>query len=301
MESLSPQVVSAAKLPILNPNEFDLWKMRIEKYFLMTNYSLWEVILNGNSPVPTRVIDGVLQPVAPTTVKQRLQKLINQLEILRVSLSQEYINLKFLRCLSSEWRTHTLIWRNKTDLEEQSLNDLFNGLKIYDAEVKSSSSASNSIQNIAFVSSSNTDSTTEPVSAAASMMRLLFHLRQPFQSPQVMANAGIEKHALRAKVPVSTSVSKLEVARPRQPNPIITKANSPSKRHINRSPSLKASNSPPRVTAVNAPMGNPQHALKDKGVIDSGYSRHIAGNMSYLSDFEELNGGYVTYGGNPKG
>nr|GEY82750.1 hypothetical protein [Tanacetum cinerariifolium] len=30
MESLSPQVVSAAKLPILNPNEFDLWKMRIE-------------------------------------------------------------------------------------------------------------------------------------------------------------------------------------------------------------------------------------------------------------------------------
>nr|GEX44656.1 hypothetical protein [Tanacetum cinerariifolium] len=27
-ESLSPQVVSAAKLPILNPNEFDLWKMR---------------------------------------------------------------------------------------------------------------------------------------------------------------------------------------------------------------------------------------------------------------------------------
>nr|GFC03803.1 ribonuclease H-like domain-containing protein [Tanacetum cinerariifolium] len=30
MDSLCPQVVSAAKLPILNPNEFDLWKMRIE-------------------------------------------------------------------------------------------------------------------------------------------------------------------------------------------------------------------------------------------------------------------------------
>nr|GFB78382.1 hypothetical protein [Tanacetum cinerariifolium] len=30
MDSLSPQVVFAAKLPILNPNEFDLWKMRIE-------------------------------------------------------------------------------------------------------------------------------------------------------------------------------------------------------------------------------------------------------------------------------
>nr|GEW35640.1 hypothetical protein [Tanacetum cinerariifolium] len=74
MESLSPQVVSAAKLPILNPDEFDLWKMRIEQYFLMSDYSLWEVILNGDSLAPTRVIEGVVQPVAPTTVEQRLAK-----------------------------------------------------------------------------------------------------------------------------------------------------------------------------------------------------------------------------------
>nr|GFD35709.1 hypothetical protein [Tanacetum cinerariifolium] len=47
--------------------------------------------------------------------------------------------------------------------------------------------------------------------------------------------------------------------------------------------------------------GNPQQALKDKGVIDSGCSRHMTENMSYLSDFQELNGGYVTFGGNPKG
>nr|GFC41975.1 hypothetical protein [Tanacetum cinerariifolium] len=53
MDSLSPQVVSATKLPILNPNEFNLCNMRIEQYFLMTDYSLWEVILNGDSPVPT--------------------------------------------------------------------------------------------------------------------------------------------------------------------------------------------------------------------------------------------------------
>nr|GFB44957.1 ribonuclease H-like domain-containing protein [Tanacetum cinerariifolium] len=58
-------------------------------------------------------------------------------------------------------RTHTLIWRNKTDLDEQSLDDLFNSLKIYEAEVKSSSSASTSTQNIAFVSSQTIDSTNE--------------------------------------------------------------------------------------------------------------------------------------------
>nr|GEU89217.1 putative reverse transcriptase domain-containing protein [Tanacetum cinerariifolium] len=68
-ESKDPQV-----LPIPNPNELDLWKIRIEQYFLMTDYSLWEVILNGDSLAPTRVIDGVLQPIAPTTAEQRLAR-----------------------------------------------------------------------------------------------------------------------------------------------------------------------------------------------------------------------------------
>nr|GFA63399.1 hypothetical protein [Tanacetum cinerariifolium] len=97
-------------------------------------------------------------------------KLISQLEILRESLSQEDINLKFLRSLPNEWRTHTLIWRNKTDSEEQSLDDLFNSLKIYEAKVKSSSFKSTSTQNIAFVSSSNTDNTNKPISVAASVL-----------------------------------------------------------------------------------------------------------------------------------
>nr|GEX76463.1 hypothetical protein [Tanacetum cinerariifolium] len=42
-------------------------------------------------------------------IEKRLQKLMSQLEILGVYLSQEDINLKFLRSLPSEWRTHTLI------------------------------------------------------------------------------------------------------------------------------------------------------------------------------------------------
>nr|GEZ13059.1 hypothetical protein [Tanacetum cinerariifolium] len=48
-------------------------------------------------------------------------------------------------------------------------------------------------------------------------------------------------------------------------------------------------------------QGNPQQHLKDKGVINSGYSRHMTRNISFLSDFKEFNGGYVTFEGNPKG
>nr|GEZ97872.1 hypothetical protein [Tanacetum cinerariifolium] len=52
-------------------------------------------------------------------IHDRLQKLVSQLDIHGVSLSQEDVNLKFLCSLPSEWKTHTLIWRNKADLEEQ--------------------------------------------------------------------------------------------------------------------------------------------------------------------------------------
>ncbi|GJT83621.1 putative ribonuclease H-like domain-containing protein [Tanacetum coccineum] len=48
-------------------------------------------------------------------------------------------------------------------------------------------------------------------------------------------------------------------------------------------------------------QGNPQQDLQEKGVIHSGCSRHMTGNMSYLTDFEEIDGGYVAFGGNPKG
>nr|GEZ91274.1 ribonuclease H-like domain-containing protein [Tanacetum cinerariifolium] len=61
---------------------------------------------------------------------------------------------------------------------------------------------------------------------------------------------------------------------------------------------------PSAVTAVRhnyTKKGNPQQALKDKGIIDSGCFRNMTGNISYLSNFEELNGGYVAFGGNPKG
>nr|GEV12379.1 hypothetical protein [Tanacetum cinerariifolium] len=102
-------------------------------------------------------------------IHDRLQKLVSQLEIHGVSLSQEDVNLKFLRSLPTEWKTHTLIWRNKTDLEDKSLDDLFNSLKIYESKVKHSSSQGSDSQNLAFFSTTQADSTNDSVSAAVSV------------------------------------------------------------------------------------------------------------------------------------
>nr|GEW39463.1 RNA-directed DNA polymerase, eukaryota, reverse transcriptase zinc-binding domain protein [Tanacetum cinerariifolium] len=110
-----------------------------------------------------------------------------------------------------------------------------------------------------------------------------------------------KKMALCTQGPVSAVVPKIMVTRPRLAHLIVTKSKSPIRRHITHSQSPKTSNSPSRVTAVQASVSNPRYALKDKGVIDSGCSRHMTGNMSYLSNFEELNGGYVAFGGNPNG
>ncbi|GJV40033.1 putative ribonuclease H-like domain-containing protein [Tanacetum coccineum] len=47
--------------------------------------------------------------------------------------------------------------------------------------------------------------------------------------------------------------------------------------------------------------GNPEILLQDHAVVDSGCSSHMTGNKAYLSDYEDLNGGFVAIGSDPKG
>nr|GEZ58192.1 reverse transcriptase domain-containing protein [Tanacetum cinerariifolium] len=52
---------------------------------------------------------------------------------------------------------------------------------------------------------------------------------------------------------------------------------------------------------VDHTFGAPQDALKDQGYFDSGCSRHMTGNISYLTDFKEHDKGYVAFGRGAKG
>ncbi|GKA34526.1 hypothetical protein Tco_0720955 [Tanacetum coccineum] len=58
------------------------------------------------------------------------------------------------------------MWRNKPEIDTLSLYDLYNNLKIYELEVKGTSSSSTNIQNIAFVSSNSTSSTNGAINTA---------------------------------------------------------------------------------------------------------------------------------------
>nr|GEU56451.1 putative ribonuclease H-like domain-containing protein [Tanacetum cinerariifolium] len=425
-------------------------------------------------------------------IHDRLQKLISQLEILGETISREDINLKFLRNLPSEWKTHTLIWKNKADLVEQSLDDLFNNLKIYEPEVKGSSLSSQNTQNIAFVSSNNTDSINESVTAAPSITAasskakvstllnvdslsdaVIYsffasqsnnpqlenkdlkrdHFARECRSPKDNGNKETTRRTVLVVVSTSnalvsqceryhaiphpytgtflppkpdlvfnddpnasesvTTVFNVEsstnkpskdmsktlrpdahiiedwisdseneieiesVPKQREPsfvkssehvknsresvkknsamrvNPphsvrmthphsnrnvvptivltrlrfvslnaarpvptdvtqstmkntwpvkhVVNKAHLSVRRPINQRTTTKTSNFNKKVTTVKVNQGNPHQAIKDKGVIDSGCSRHMTGNISFLSDFKKIDRGYVAFGGNPKG
>ncbi|GJT38430.1 ribonuclease H-like domain-containing protein [Tanacetum coccineum] len=70
MEAGTTSATLTTKLPILNLGDYNLWLMRIEQYFLMTDYSLWEVIKNGNK-VLKRTIGETEQEYEPTTAEEK--------------------------------------------------------------------------------------------------------------------------------------------------------------------------------------------------------------------------------------
>ncbi|GJU05424.1 ribonuclease H-like domain-containing protein [Tanacetum coccineum] len=181
--------------------DYDLWSMRMEQYLTRTDYALWEVIMNGDAPA----IASASTPIPPKTAEQKLTRknelkakstlllaipdehLLKfhgikdaktlweaikarnssaNLEIHGEVISQDDANLKLLRNLPSAWNNIALIMHNKADLDELSMDDLYNNLKVYEAEIKSQSSSSSNSQNVAFVSSDDTSSTNEAVNTA---------------------------------------------------------------------------------------------------------------------------------------
>nr|GEW12989.1 ribonuclease H-like domain-containing protein [Tanacetum cinerariifolium] len=150
---------------MLKTGDYDLWSMRMEQYLTHTDYDLWEVIINGDSPGPEPPAKAIKirfggnkesKKMHKTILKQQyenfvasrsegldktydsFQKLISQLELNGEVISQEDANMKLLRSLPLAWSNIALIMRNKPDIETLSMDDLYNNLKVYEAEIKRS-------------------------------------------------------------------------------------------------------------------------------------------------------------------
>ncbi|GJT77406.1 hypothetical protein Tco_1044131 [Tanacetum coccineum] len=80
MDLETAQTNATAKLPILKQGEYEMWRLRIEQYFQVQDYALWDVIENGNSFKPTARTtanaDGTSTSMipGPVTTEEKAQK-----------------------------------------------------------------------------------------------------------------------------------------------------------------------------------------------------------------------------------
>ncbi|GJV25650.1 hypothetical protein Tco_1378345 [Tanacetum coccineum] len=181
MDQDSAHIVAASKVPMLKPGKYEIWRMTMEQYIQMIDYSLWEVIENGNSAPKTKLVEGIETIIPPTTAEEKAQRrlelkarstllmgiLCNIIKLTPSKDAKLHCCRAFLRSLSPEWNHTYLSWRNMPpDIDTLSLDDLYNNLKIYEPDVKGTSSSSTNLQNVAFVSSNSTSSTNGAVNTA---------------------------------------------------------------------------------------------------------------------------------------
>nr|GEU30979.1 hypothetical protein [Tanacetum cinerariifolium] len=84
---------------------------------------------------------------------------------LRIKIEQDDLNQKFLTSLAPEWLMHTIVWRNRSDLDTMSLDDLYNHLKVNESKVHTKSKPNS--HNMAFISSAKHSRGNEDVSTAS--------------------------------------------------------------------------------------------------------------------------------------
>ncbi|GKB52802.1 hypothetical protein Tco_0903555, partial [Tanacetum coccineum] len=145
------------------------------------------------------------------------------------------------------------------------------------------------------------------------------------KSEQVPVNAAKQSSpraaaSISTARPVNTAAPKPKVNDALPTTYSYFKAHSPVRRPFNQKSTAKTNNYNEKVNTVRVNnvttvgpkalvsaaggngenVGNPQYYLKYQGIFDSRCSRHMTRNKSYLTDYQEIDGGFVAFGGSPK-
>ncbi|GJR52061.1 ribonuclease H-like domain-containing protein [Tanacetum coccineum] len=192
MELESTNSGPTAKLPILKLGEYEMWFIKIKQYFQIQDYTLCEVIENGDSwvSVPqttqdngTSVTKMFIHVTAEEKINKKNDKIVSRLAILGIVISQEDLNLKFFSSLPPEWNTHVVVRMNKPEVETISIDDLYNNFKIVEQKVKKSVGGSSGAQNLAFMTAPSTNSTNDTNTASPQVSTAIPNVNAA--SPQV--------------------------------------------------------------------------------------------------------------------
>ncbi|GJY97107.1 hypothetical protein Tco_0514017 [Tanacetum coccineum] len=256
--------------------------MRIEQYFLMTDYALWEVILNGDSPLPTRncLMELNIIPSYYYTTKLARKNEVKGKSTMLMAFPNEEMDLKWQMAML-EIRARIFLKKIGRNLGVNGTDTIgFNKTKCdgfgYDWSDQAEEGPTN-FALMAYSSSSSSSSDTEDL----------------IKAPRNQDSRNRE--ITRRNVPVEETTL----------NALVSQCDefgydwSDQAEEGSTNFALMANTS--SISSSSDTEGNPQLELQEKGVINSGCSRHMTGNKSYLSDYEEIDGGFVAFCGNPKG
>ncbi|GJR74198.1 hypothetical protein Tco_0086563 [Tanacetum coccineum] len=181
MDQDSIHMVAASKVPMLKPGEYELWRMRMEQYIQMIDYSLWEVIENGNAPPITKIVEGVETTIAPATAEEKAQRRL-ELKARRTLLmripTEHQLKFNFIKDAKSLLQP---VEKSSEVLDQtfDRLQKLISQLEIHGEtisqedvnkkflrKVKGTSSSSTNTQNVAFVSLNSSSSINGAVNTA---------------------------------------------------------------------------------------------------------------------------------------
>ncbi|GJW50725.1 putative ribonuclease H-like domain-containing protein [Tanacetum coccineum] len=111
-------------------------------------------------------------------------------------------------------------------------------------------------------------------------------------------NVNTARHNFNSQAAPTNAARKVNTVKPivnnLRPKIVFHKTQSPIRRPFYRTtaPRTKFSNQ-----KVNTAEDVPHKALENKGIVDSGCSRHMTGNKAYLAEYQDYNGGPVAFGG----
>nr|GEV27266.1 putative ribonuclease H-like domain-containing protein [Tanacetum cinerariifolium] len=230
----------------------------------------------------------------------------------------------------------TFIWMNKADIETMNIDDLYKNFKIVEKDEKKSIGTSTGAQNMAFMTAPSTSSTNDVNTANPAYDYLEQIHEDDLEAMDLSEEVAVLKREVACKdYEINVLKSKFEKVKQEKkgiefkikkfdnasksldklignqitdnskkglgyhvvppPHPLIY--NGPTKLDLSYSGLMNSKNLNLKVMVLR--IGNPQK--DDKGFTNSGCLRHMTGNIAYLSDFKEFDGGYIAFGGGARG
>ncbi|GJX72083.1 hypothetical protein Tco_0309254 [Tanacetum coccineum] len=339
MDLETAQTNTTTKLPLLEQGEYDMWKLRIEQYFQVQEYALWDVIENGNSFKPAAQTTTNAEcdnrglsresPDAPLVKKlmsdDKLEKKIVfptdcKLNCLDQTIKKKPVKeqLSMLKCIAcfvygSFDHVHAHCNYHQREMVESRNNYARVNYNYSTKKTHPSAHRNMVLRAVLMKTGLKTVYTARPVTTAhpktiVYSARLMSHFSKSAQSTvkrlyQIRTTLTNKNSSQK----VNTAKRKFYTARQKSVNtarPNSAEVNAVRENQVN---AVKASACwvwrPTKLNSASITLKrhNYCHPQKeDQGYVDSGCSRHMTENMSYLSDFKEFDGGYITFGGEAK-